>query len=484
VAGRDRRGAVLHARPRPADRAPAAGPPGARRAAHPAEGECRPQVQPAADGPAELLHQRRRRRRVPPARAGAGLEPRDLGAGRRVALAEPGLCRRRVGRGGRLRRRPGAVARHAARLQRAPAAAGVRGAAAALPVLLGHRPGAAAGAHREQRVRDRAAVRARRAGARIAGRREQPRAVLHAGDQPVPEAARPHPARPGQLRAPCGAGPHAADGLRGPHDRERDRLRHRPGRRAALPAAVCHLPRRVAQPRRVLHAAARAAAAVEPAAPRRPALGLHRPGGVPVAGRPAQRAVPRRHPPGLADRAGHQPRPADAAARLGQHLGARRRRAGRPHRDDARPVAAGAAHRARRRRLVAGEPVDAELPEHRRRRPAPRGLGAAQPDGAARAGAGRQLGQAGRGHPGGGRARGRAPPALPRAADLRLRRRGDDHRRRARLPGLERLPLGCVLEHFYARHASANSFSETIVRSATRGEILRSQPRIGSKAML
>jgi type VI secretion system protein ImpG len=44
--------------------------------------------------------------------------------------------------------------------------------------------------------------------------------------------------------------------------------------------------------------------------------------------------------------------------------------------------------------------------------------------------------------------------------------------------------LGCVLEHFYARHASANSFSETIVRSATRGEILRSQPRIGSKAML
>ncbi|NKI95301.1 type VI secretion system baseplate subunit TssF [Rhizobacter sp. SG703] len=44
--------------------------------------------------------------------------------------------------------------------------------------------------------------------------------------------------------------------------------------------------------------------------------------------------------------------------------------------------------------------------------------------------------------------------------------------------------LGCVLEHFYARHASANSFSETIVRSATRGEILRSQPRVGSKAML
>ena len=44
--------------------------------------------------------------------------------------------------------------------------------------------------------------------------------------------------------------------------------------------------------------------------------------------------------------------------------------------------------------------------------------------------------------------------------------------------------LGCVLEHFYARHASANSFSETIVRSATRGEILRAPPRIGSKAML
>lgn len=42
--------------------------------------------------------------------------------------------------------------------------------------------------------------------------------------------------------------------------------------------------------------------------------------------------------------------------------------------------------------------------------------------------------------------------------------------------------LGHVLDRYFARHASANSFCETVLRSATRGEILRCKPRIGTRA--
>lgn len=44
--------------------------------------------------------------------------------------------------------------------------------------------------------------------------------------------------------------------------------------------------------------------------------------------------------------------------------------------------------------------------------------------------------------------------------------------------------LGSVLDRFFARHASANSFVETVMKSASRGEILRTVPRIGTKAVL
>jgi type VI secretion system protein ImpG len=44
--------------------------------------------------------------------------------------------------------------------------------------------------------------------------------------------------------------------------------------------------------------------------------------------------------------------------------------------------------------------------------------------------------------------------------------------------------LGQVLSRLFARQASANSFCETVLRSATRGEIYRSKPRIGDKAVL
>ena len=44
--------------------------------------------------------------------------------------------------------------------------------------------------------------------------------------------------------------------------------------------------------------------------------------------------------------------------------------------------------------------------------------------------------------------------------------------------------LGCVLERFFARHAAINSFSETVMRSASRGEFARWAARCGEQALL
>ena len=44
--------------------------------------------------------------------------------------------------------------------------------------------------------------------------------------------------------------------------------------------------------------------------------------------------------------------------------------------------------------------------------------------------------------------------------------------------------MGSVLQRYFTRHAAANSFCETVLRSASRGEIMRSAPRIGTHAVL
>jgi type VI secretion system protein ImpG len=44
--------------------------------------------------------------------------------------------------------------------------------------------------------------------------------------------------------------------------------------------------------------------------------------------------------------------------------------------------------------------------------------------------------------------------------------------------------LGAVLERFFARHVSVNSFAETSLRSATRGEVMRWLPRWGERPIL
>jgi type VI secretion system protein ImpG len=44
--------------------------------------------------------------------------------------------------------------------------------------------------------------------------------------------------------------------------------------------------------------------------------------------------------------------------------------------------------------------------------------------------------------------------------------------------------LGAVLERFFAKYASINSFTETVVRSLERGEIMRWPARIGRRQIL
>jgi type VI secretion system protein ImpG len=44
--------------------------------------------------------------------------------------------------------------------------------------------------------------------------------------------------------------------------------------------------------------------------------------------------------------------------------------------------------------------------------------------------------------------------------------------------------LGAVLEEFFARYVSINSFSETVVRTADRGEIMQWPIRIGRRQSL
>lgn len=44
--------------------------------------------------------------------------------------------------------------------------------------------------------------------------------------------------------------------------------------------------------------------------------------------------------------------------------------------------------------------------------------------------------------------------------------------------------FGSVMEHFLGRHASLNSFTQTTLRSLSRGEIMRGEPRCGKRAIL
>jgi type VI secretion system protein ImpG len=44
--------------------------------------------------------------------------------------------------------------------------------------------------------------------------------------------------------------------------------------------------------------------------------------------------------------------------------------------------------------------------------------------------------------------------------------------------------LGAVLDEFFTRHASINSFTETVVRTLDRGEVMRWPARLGRRQIL
>jgi type VI secretion system protein ImpG len=44
--------------------------------------------------------------------------------------------------------------------------------------------------------------------------------------------------------------------------------------------------------------------------------------------------------------------------------------------------------------------------------------------------------------------------------------------------------FGAVMEQFFARYVSINGFTETVLRSGARGEIMRWVPRCGERAIL
>jgi type VI secretion system protein ImpG len=44
--------------------------------------------------------------------------------------------------------------------------------------------------------------------------------------------------------------------------------------------------------------------------------------------------------------------------------------------------------------------------------------------------------------------------------------------------------FGSVMEQFFARHVSINSFTETVLRSTARGEVMRWVPRCGERPIL
>jgi type VI secretion system protein ImpG len=54
----------------------------------------------------------------------------------------------------------------------------------------------------------------------------------------------------------------------------------------------------------------------------------------------------------------------------------------------------------------------------------------------------------------------------------------------ASFEGTSAFLLGTVLEEFFARYVSINSFTETVVRTVDRGEIMRWPARMGRRQSL
>lgn len=80
----------------------------------------------------------------------------------------------------------------------------------------------------------------------------------------------------------------------------------------------------------------------------------------------------------------------------------------------------------------------------------------------------------------------RLPPSLPRRGPLAYGRglRIELEVDELGFQGASAFLFGSVLEQFFARHASLNSFTETVLKSSSRGEIMHWEPRCGNRPIL
>ena len=202
---------VLLLRARPAAEQAADCPADQGRRAHPAGDARGARLRQDANRPAHLLRGRPGRSRQPdprPVRDRRHRRPRAARVGR-LALARAAAGR--VGAPGRVRRRRGAAAGHAAVVPGVSPDPGVLLVPAAVPVLRAQRAHARDQARGDERDRGRHPLRARRREARGVGGRLELRPQLHAGDQPVRQARRPHPGHRRGLRVPRPRRPDPAD---------------------------------------------------------------------------------------------------------------------------------------------------------------------------------------------------------------------------------------------------------------------------------
>ena len=329
------------------------------------------------------------------------------------------------------------------------------------------------------------------ADARERRRRVEPRAVLHAGDQPVREARRSHPRQRRRARVSRRRRPHAAAGLRG--------LRGHRASSGTAPATTassssCRSTRRTAPTRTHQQSAyfttRREPRLVSPAAEApRPALELHRQRGLPVAGRSGAGAVQRRPAPARRSRrcapiAIWCCRCRSASARPTSRSTSPRRSTSIRVDQRAEPSVRAAGRR--RRRLAGDQPPVAQLPvagerdaaARARRRCAICSSSTRRAPTSARGGRSRASGRC---------SVGRVVRRLPGAGPARVRPRPRDHRRRRRagVRRRQRVParVRCSIDTSRATCRSTRSPRRCCARES-RGEINRWAPHWGTRPTL
>ncbi len=267
------------------------------------------------------------------------------------------------------------------------------------------------------------------------------------------------------------------------HSLQRERPRQRSG--ATLPTVLRGARPGALRPRAgLLQRAPRTARAVQQAAAQGPALDLRRQRDLRRPGRRQPGALSPRPAPARHRRAVHQPRPAAVHAdrRAQERLHPGGQRAGHAGALPRRTEPAARQPCPRCQRLAADQPAVAELPVAGRARPGRRrparaaaALRRQRRSGAAIADRGPARGQQQALHAAPADAR---PIVFGRGLEITL----DFDENAFRGTGV--FLLGAVFERFLARYVSINSFTETVLRTGERGEVMRWQAKPGSRPNL